>query len=316
MTTPEPVIAAGQAAETIDPKKQKEIITRQRERTIDNVKRLFAIVFSLSFAAAAASFFESLQYYRFDDNFLPLEAWNLVTNVEMHVLFVITAGVFYYHGTKFLDNRYAVADSRSATPLGFAYDFGTLVLQMVPFVFMAQSLSPKVTNIYGFTWFFASYVFAFMLGLVLLIIGKFRDIFGRDTPDKERQDTEVVRHYWMCMNGTIIGLIGLGFLFSAKYLYTCPTNPGLSGDLFLLFFGVIALTRDILDFRWMWPFTFPQDQLSADNHKYWPMSLLEGHGSGFNRWFWIGLALILFDFAIAGYNRWYDVGHWIAVCRS
>jgi len=296
--------------------------TRQRERTVDNLKRLFALVFSLSFAAAGVNFFGRIKPYligteKFDD--LTFSA--IAMNIEIFLVFAVTAGVFYHHGCKFLDKRYALADSPPAEPMGFAIDFLTLVAQVLPFVFMANALSGDIYSAYGFTWFFFSYCAAFFGGLLLLYLGELRSqsdevsVFGRTS-----NHGRVVRHYWILMNSAIMLLIGILFMTWVKLGYACPLNPALSGYSFLILFGILALLRDVFDFFWIWPFQYPQQNEPYEGRLRWPLNAMakqvEHKTRSYKYWLFGGTAICTSAFAMAFYNDWFDVLHWSIACRG
>lgn len=81
-------------------------LIRQGERTIDNLKRLFAVVFAASFGLAGAAIADKVRSVLTDATSFPSPETVLI-NLEMTVVFVITAGVFYHKSARFLDIRYA-----------------------------------------------------------------------------------------------------------------------------------------------------------------------------------------------------------------
>jgi uncharacterized membrane protein len=153
---------------------QKDII-RQRERTIDNLKRLFAMIFSISFGVLAQSVIGKLEPILTGDELAipPLHTW--ILNGEMIAVFAITGGVFYHQSTKFLDIRYAKQPLSEAHPLGFAFDYAALAFTVAPFFLMAHFLDQKFTHSIGFIWFFFAYLLLIAQGLVLLFLHEVAD---------------------------------------------------------------------------------------------------------------------------------------------
>jgi hypothetical protein len=138
----------------LDPDSEKaKFLLRQRERTIDNVKRLFAVVFAVSFTTLGRNAFDSMKEIVLGHR--PFPPWHVVVfNLEMLAVFTATASVFYHQGTKFLDWRYASRERDEAVPLGFASDFFIVVVTMIPFILMANSIDHTLTDVIGFTAFF------------------------------------------------------------------------------------------------------------------------------------------------------------------
>jgi hypothetical protein len=296
--------------------------TRQRERTIDNLKRLFALVFSLSFAAAGVNFFGRIKPYLVgEQKFYDLTFAAIAMNIEIFLVFAVTAGVFYHHGCKFLDRRYALAESPHAEPLGFAMDFLTLVAQVIPFVFMANALSSDIYSVYGFTWFFFSYCAAFFGGLLLLYTGELRSHSDKGSlVGRTSNHGRMVRHYWILMNSAILLAIGILFMIWVKLGAACPLNPALSGYSFLIIFGILALLRDVLDFFWIWPFQYPQKEEPYQGPLHWPLNHMEKHiehnASRYKYWLITGTGICASAFAMAFYNDWFDVLHWSRACQN
>ena len=137
-----------------EPTAAERELVRQGERTVDNLKRLFAFVFAISFGVIATGAIEKLRPILTNPAVPapPLLTWSI--NIEMLEVSVITAGVFYHQGAKLLDTRYARHPLSEVHPFGFAWDYLTLVITMVPFFFMAHSFHPSVTHEVGYTWFF------------------------------------------------------------------------------------------------------------------------------------------------------------------
>ncbi|QQN65277.1 hypothetical protein JIR23_05625 [Bradyrhizobium diazoefficiens] len=87
---------------------------------MDNLKRLFAVVFALSFGIAGNGAYAKLKPVLVSGKSSPGWLWAL--NIETMTVFLITAAVFYHQSVKFLDIRYAKAPHSEAHPWGFAAD--------------------------------------------------------------------------------------------------------------------------------------------------------------------------------------------------
>lgn len=97
-----------------DPAKLTADLVRQGERTMDNLTRLFAVVFALSFGIACNGAYAKLKPALLSGNSPP--GWLWVLNIEMMTVFLVTAAVFYHQSVKFLDIRYAKAPHSEAHP--------------------------------------------------------------------------------------------------------------------------------------------------------------------------------------------------------
>jgi hypothetical protein len=241
---------------------EKDTLVRQGERTIDNLKRLVAVIFALSFGIAGLSVIKRIENVLSTSGSMGAGRPVLILNIEMLAVFTVTAAIFYHQGTKFLDHRYASKPWSEAHPFGFALDFITLVLTMVPFYFMAHSLSPDITHRVGYTMYFWSYSTLIYVGLLLLVVAEIRHFpVIRDRIFKERLNPDEInrdrrlRSFWFVMNSlTLIAIMTL-FNHEVSSGNACPTNG--SPFKFLYIFGAIALFRDILDYTFAWRYIYP-----------------------------------------------------------
>lgn len=315
--------ATADSASSTPPNSSKDDTTllRQRERTIDNVKRLFAVVFALSFTTMGRNAYETLKPYIIGDAApAAVHVWG--TYLEMVVVFVVTASVFYHQGAKFLDWRYASAASTEAHPAGFAWDFAVVFGTMIPFILMANSLDPAVTSKVGFTAFFFSYVLLISQGLVLLLWAEFRhskyfrgSILRTETMAEEELDRDaVLRTYWLAMNGLVYFIIALLFNLAISHGLACPIRVGSQFPWFLIAFGVVTMCRDWLDFAWAWPFVYPVEK----PHYRWPLTWIIERPWWISKWdgyLVVGLVIVALAFVEAFYfDAWWNYGYWTRVC--
>lgn len=246
-TTPATATAAPPGARTLaDLSDIERDLIRQGERTVDNLKRLFAFVFSLSFAAVAAGASAKLQPVLTGTRHSPpLSVWFL--NGEM-----LLVGVFFHQSAKFLDNRYARHPLSKAHPFGFAWDYFIQVATVAPFFFMAFAFAPSVTREVGYLGFFGFYVVLLSSGLVLLLLAALRhsnwvrNRIAETIAVQELEREDVIRTYWIFMNSSVLFVILLVFQIFRRSGILCPSSPAF-GELisgFLVIFGIIALIRD------------------------------------------------------------------------
>jgi hypothetical protein len=302
------------------PTEEERDLVRQGERTVDNLKRLFAVVFALSFAAVANGAIDKLRPLLVgSQTTLPdLRIWLL--NGEMVAVFVVTAGVFYHQSTKFLDIRYAKHPLSRAHPLGFALDYITLVLTVAPFFLMAHAFAPSVTKEVGYLWFFGSYVVLLSFGLGLLLISEIRHSrFVREKILKEVFAAEEIarestlRLYWLVMNSFVL-LIIVGLFDLATLVDPCPVSSSHGRFPYFLFaFGALALARDYFDFRYAWRFLYPVPAAAAAKFDKWPITSM-GNIANQKAWNWVGHGFIALIIAILVHLRVWDVTTWVSSC--
>lgn len=298
-------------------------LLRQRERTIDNVKRLFATVFALSYTVVGRNAFEKILPLIDGQRTSPVAWQSWFTNIELLLVFTVTTAVFYHQGAKFLDWRYASGTNDEAHPLGFAWDFFTLITTMGPFILMANSLDPRATDKTGFTGFFFSYILLLTWGLVLLVLSELRhsNWFRSHVLSDEKLSAEelirdgALRRYWLLMNSLVVLTIAIVFWLDVRAGDICPMRPRSMGfPVFLSLFGLIALSRDWLDFAWAWPVLYP---VRNDTPRRWPISWIvsgRGYGRWGNVWTALGIIFLCGYLYLAYLDRWWDYSAWTKAC--
>lgn len=302
-----------------DPKVDADLV-RQGERTVDNLKRLFAVVFALSFGVVGNGVFAKLK----TAILTPVKSppfWLWVLNVEMIVIFLVTAAVFYHQSVKFLDIRYARHPLSAAHPWGFAADYLQLVLTAAPFFLMANSLGWEVTHAAGYLWFFTSYVSLLSFGLLLLLASEMRHshtvrekILKEQIAPEEVKREGLLRAYWLVMNSTVLLILLVAFWWVSRD-GACPLRPtAWSVWSFPQFFVVMALARDYLDFRWAWPFLYPVSEENATKQMKWPTTCMVA-GTNHSRWITAGVLIIIADIAMLFVIEFWDFSYWTAACR-
>ena len=297
-------------AEGMSAEARKDLV-RQSERTIDNLKRILAFVFSLSFGLAASRIFERLAPALTDPT-LPFPAWSeVLIHFEMAGVFVVTAALFFHQGAKFLDIRYAKEPIATPTPGGFAFDFGVQMLTMVPFYAMAFSLGREMVDSSGYYWLFISYVALISLGLALLIL-KSMPIYNQSVPELELKRESTTRIYWFVMNSFFLMILVITFVASNLVTDSCPTGLNGGANPFLFAFGIIVLTRDWMDYSRTWPYVYPTPTSQIDELKLWPIKNIEDG----NNYLWVGAGVIFLVASIVAmiYGKIFDYHYWTIAC--
>jgi hypothetical protein len=315
-----PLVSGQQPARPAPTEEDRDLI-RQGERTVDNLKRLFAVVFAISFGVLGQNVIERLRPIFSDAHATvpPLAIWMIYGG--MIGVFCITAGVFYHQSVKFLDVRYAKAPLTEAHPFGFAFDYAILVLTAAPFFLMAHSLNRLVTARVGFTLFFVSYMILIGSGLSLLILGDIRHlsvvrrVLLRETfPDEELERQWIISRYWLVMNSFFFLLLMCLFAASTDW-EPCPTaGRGNNISWFMYVFGVVTISRDLLDYRYAWRFLYPVRASRAAGLDLWPLTRLVRSPNP-QRWSIAGYVMIAAAFSVALSIRVGDVSGWVQRCQ-
>lgn len=282
-------------------------LIRQGERSVDNLKRLFAFVFSLSFAFIGVGAIEKLKPVLIGQKLPPnLSVWFL--NAEMLTIFIITAGVFFHQSAKYLDNRYARHPLTSARPYGFALDYITQVFTAAPFYFMAFAYNPLVTNAVGYIWFFGFYIVLLASGLILLFLAMLR----------HGAPVAFLHTYWFLMNSAMLVIILALFQGFVWFVSPCPTSPtrGSSVPVFLFLFGGLALVRDLLDYRFAWRFVYPIDPVTAEALDPPLMRRIRDSQGWRTASTWAGILFVVISLFLIGVTlRLWDFAYWTTVCK-
>ena len=189
-----------------------------------------------------------------------------------------------------------------------------------PFFLMANSLANEVTHVVGYLWFFVSYVSLLTFGLILLIVSEFRHshfvrvkIWSENIPAEEVERERLLRAYWMVMNSAVLLILLLIFGLGSQD-GACPAHPRNSTQgVFLYLFGLIALGRDYLDFRWAWPFLYPIGDDNQTKRILAPMTRMGGP-KNHARWIWTAIVIIVADVVVLYVLEFWDFRYWTSVC--
>ena len=300
-------------------------IIRQRERTVDNVKRLYAIIFSLSFTNFVREIFDTAKDRLSHD--IPI-AGALATQIAMLLIFYLTAAVFFFHIDRYLDIRYAMLVPGSMTrdgqrlrviawrPQTFAFDYLALVLTMIPFMFMSFTMDPEITKRFGILPFFVTYILLFLLsGLLLLPYSIIRGVApaALKFPGSETARYAALSTHWLILNSTVVLILlcvfrlcdnGDPLASQASFAIDFTT----ANAKFVIFFVLAAVIRDVIDFRTVWPFLYLSRMGVGPGDRHWGLRLLLDDRLAL-RWNWFEkLALYAFGAsALAAFLQLYSV---------
>lgn len=256
----------------------EDALFRQRERTIDNIKRIYAVVYSISFTNIL------LQIVQYSTRWLLAgESWlGKVANVKafaagfqlrllMLLIFTSTVSVFAYQADKFLDLRYALRPPDGQQQFmprwhkwDFAIDATSLILTLVPFALMSYAFTVDLVDRYGIIPFFAGYLLLLGLSVALLLLVRLKYVVSRCgqvrlARDPNGQLPEETRYaalsvHWFVTNGFIGFVLTLVFLWAGHSGTRCAMAMYGRPAWFVGTFVILALLRNIVDFRVVWPF--------------------------------------------------------------
>lgn len=307
---------------------QKKSRVRQQERTVDNLNRLFAMLFSIVFSLAAASFLDRVVRH-LKLPYKPIGSEILLFTLLSVIILGTTAAIFFHHASRGLDLRYGANADIEPHPLAFIFDYLVIVLTMVPFALMGKALDKNVTDASGFVWFFITHEILILVGLILLIIGQIRmQLFPSGSINPQFIKIAIgVDRYWFVMNSCYVACTALAFFIASKS-YTshpqCPLYPHRSGALwFMIVFFVLAMIRNAADYFQVWKVFFPVKPDSAGGEHIYPSPLRLFINYSPYKVFGMSLSSpIVFgylSFGIALYltvirSQLYDVGKWTFVC--
>lgn len=290
---------------------------RQSERTVDNLKRLTAYIFAISFTVAGMGMVRKLIPIFTDPSAKLPEPVYWIVNIEMLLIFAVTAGLFFYQGDKFLDNHLARHPVPKPRRSYIAIRYLVLVATMIPFFLMANSLTAEVTGKVGFLWFFASYVLLFSIGLFLLLVPAIHRVLSGRTGDAGRRDIDddhVLRTFWFFMNSAflllIVGCFGVAHWFFDE---ACPVriSPGRT-PYFLLIFGVLAMLRDAIDYTYGFRFHYPVRE--PKQYDRWPITAMF-QADSLRIYYMVAVAMIVSVGALLCGLQLTDMSRWVSACR-
>jgi hypothetical protein len=280
---------------------------RQSERTIDNLKRLYAVLFSLSFGIVAVESFRKIGAFADPAAY---KIGPLFLHVEITISFIFTAGLFYYQGDRFLDTVYAKQPLAPAKPTHFGADYFVNVFTMIPFYLMAQALGHEYTDAVGFTWYFLAYIYLIGQGLALLLI---REIIGLKTKPVVPESISALKAFWFAMNSLMLFVAILAyFIWTRLSSNQCPTNYHVAGVYFVAVMGILILVRDYLDFTRGWAVLYPVEK---PDDLQWPLPALHQAKARVYAWA-AGLILIALTIWLIDLTGLWDLPYMATVCKG
>lgn len=284
---------------------------RQSERTVDNLKRLYAVLFALSFSVLATGTIEKM------NGALTGDVWPVRTiflHIEISLAFAMTAGLFYYQGDRFLDVVLAKKPLATVTAADFAFSYLVNVLTMAPFYLMAHGLGYVSAGSGGFTWYFLGYLALIINGLLWLLVRSAARVALR--LKAVTGDIAAVSSFWLIMNSLMLVVVLLLYLGFARY-----GGPCVAGDLegvglwFVASLGAVILIRDGLDFIHCWPILYPVADPEAGIRSRPVIAALKQHIGLRIAAFWVSVLLVVISLYLVWLSGLWDISALRAACR-
>lgn len=237
--------------------------TRQSERTVDNLKRLYAVLFALSFAVLAQGVAEKLT------SVLSGEPWTFreaIVHVEMTIVFALTAGLFYYQSDRVLDVALARKPPPDVSAWQFAGRYLGNVVTMAPFYLMAFALDvDQSRSAFGFNWYILAYIVLIGNGLFLLFLGRILGLWLKRVDRADGSGLEALTCFWLGWNSLmLLAVVGIFYGFTRTAgLCVAGTVEGY-GWILIGLVGLAVLLRDVVDFWHGWPILYPVKDTAAE----------------------------------------------------
>ena len=235
---------------------QEEAFRRQSDRSVDNLRSFYAVVFGLSFGLVFTGAYDKVHSALISLQFDP-------ASFGLHALvtfcFVVTLSLFHYQTDRYLDVIYRRNGLVEVRPPLFLLDLVRGLLSMAPIYLMAQSLDASAFQQVGFTWFIlAASLFLLSNTLFLSWPGARAPRSLPGEPDPMTDDIDALRVFWLLLNSACMAvLFGLYTVFrSAGEVCPARGETGLQ-PAFVAAFCLVFLARDMIDISQSWQVLHP-----------------------------------------------------------
>lgn len=238
-------------------KSQEDEFRRQSDRSVDNLRSLYAVLFALSLGLALTGAYDKVHAA-----LVAQAAFNPVS-LALHGLvtlsFLATLSLFHYQTDRYLDVAYRREGLAEIRPPVFLLDLVRGLLAMAPIYLMAQSLGAVPFRQVGFTWFvLASALFLLSNTLFLSWSAAPRRRGAEGAPDQEASRIDALRVFWLLLNSACMVLLFVVYRVFRSAGEVCPARgeAGLQVG-FVAAFCLVLLARDLVDISQSWPILHP-----------------------------------------------------------
>ncbi|MCA3714135.1 hypothetical protein [Phenylobacterium sp.] len=237
---------------------QDEEFRRQSDRTVDNLRSLYATLFALSLGLALTGTYNKVHAALVDQNF---NAVSLAHHGLVTLSFLVTLSLFHYQTDRDMDVAYRGAGRLGVRPPIFLLDLVRGLLSMAPIYLMAQALGAAPFQQVGFTWYVLAASLFLLSNTLFLSWAAVRGKPPSDgAPDVAASRIEALRVFWLLLNSACMVLLFAVYRLFRSAGEVCPARgeEGLQVG-FVAAFCLILIARDMVDISQSWPVLHPAD---------------------------------------------------------
>ena len=233
-----------------------EEVQRLSDRTVDNLRGLYSVLFALSFGLALTGTYEKVHAALMAQAFDPV---SLGVHALVSLSFLVTLGLFHYQTDRYLDVVYRRDGLPGVRPLVFLLDLVRGLVSMAPIYLMAQSLGAEPYRQVGFTWYVLSGALFLLSNTVFLSWTSLRRPgTAPESPEGDEDRIDALRVFWLLLNSASMVLLFVIYRVFRSAGEVCPARgeDGLQVG-FLTAFCVLLLARNLIDISQSWPVLHP-----------------------------------------------------------
>ena len=233
-----------------------EEVQRLSDRTVDNLRGLYSVLFALSFGLALTGTYEKVHAALMAQAFDPV---SLGVHALVSLSFLVTLGLFHYQTDRYLDVVYRRDGLPGVRPLVFLLDLVRGLVSMAPIYLMAQSLGAEPYRQVGFTWYVLSGALFLLSNTVFLSWTSLRRPGAApEAPEGDEDRIDALRVFWLLLNSASMVLLFVIYRVFRSAGEVCPARgeEGLQVG-FLTAFCVLLLARNLIDISQSWPVLHP-----------------------------------------------------------
>ena len=234
---------------------QDEEVRRLSDRTVDNLRSLYSVLFALSFGLALTGTYEKVHAALVGQAFDPIGFW---VHVLVSLSFLVTLGLFHYQTDRYLDVVYRRDGLPGVRPLVFLLDLVRGLVSMAPIYLMAQSLGAEAYRQVGFTWYVLAGALFLLSNTLFLSWTSLRRPGSAGGDDGGSNQIDALRVFWLLLNSASMVLLFVIYRLFRSAGEVCPARgeDGLQVG-FLSAFCVLLLARNLIDISQSWPVLHP-----------------------------------------------------------
>jgi hypothetical protein len=262
-------------------------ILAERGRTIEQVKRLYAIVMGFAVWSCVVNTYQCVRKLQE----FPSPTWNEYSILAAQAISVVTLITLFYLGAeRMLDRKYLQENSPVPTRRGLLWDLFTLGIIAVSFAILAntfpltsvtladiKSILPNAdpagaiptedfrVKIHNYFWYFTLFLLLMYCLDLLLLASQAAPLWFQDKKlaEGKKKHGEILRAYgkWIAINVVSVIVIGIVFYHFEALDYPPAHQVALGANCIALIIIAGHLLRFFVDFLWTFPFYYPPQAL-------------------------------------------------------